>query len=97
MQKLENFKTTTKIVALIGLVIIEKKLLDISIPKNPLLLRKVILIGGTVALVTLTEKTVLRSIDRYFNEIIKDIKENDCPNLDIIQYTKRDGTKNETR
>lgn len=74
MKKLENLKSLTKGIALVWLVIAEKKLLDISLPKNPVILRKLILIGGTLALVGLTEKVLLGAIDRHFNGIMKEIE-----------------------
>jgi len=74
MKDLERLKNATKILALIGIVIFEKKLVDMMMPKNPVLMRKLVIVTGTAMLVSLTSDVIFGHIDKRFDRIITEVE-----------------------
>lgn len=74
MKDLENLKRLTKIFALAGIIIFEKKFVEIMMPKNPELIRKMVIVGGTAMLVCMTSDIIFGHIDRRFNRIITQVE-----------------------
>jgi len=74
MNDLERLRQMSKLIALVGIVIFEKKLVNMIMPKNPILIRKLLIVGGTAMLVSLTGELILSNIDKRFDRIISEVE-----------------------
>ena len=74
MNDLERLRQMSKLIALVGIVIFEKKLVNMIMPKNPVLIRKLLIVGGTAMLVSLTGELILSNIDKRFDRIISEVE-----------------------
>lgn len=74
MNDLERLRQMSKLVALVGIAIFEKKLVSMIMPKNPILIRKLLIVGGTAMLVSLTGEFIFGHIDKRFDRIITEVE-----------------------
>lgn len=74
MNDLERLKKFTKLLALFGIIIFEKKLVEMVIPKDPILIRKLLIVGGTAMLACLSGEIIFVRIDKHFNKIIYQVE-----------------------
>lgn len=74
MKKLEQLKTVMKLFAIGAMVVGGKKVAESLIPKSPVVMRKLLIIAGTVLIVDAIDETILGYIDKRFHAIVSEVE-----------------------
>jgi len=70
MDRLNKLRKVTKVLGMVGFVLISEKVSEKMIPTNPETMRKIVVIASTIILADTISRVINPRIDRYFNGVI---------------------------
>ncbi|GEM_PF-2644007 len=74
MKRLEQLKTVIKLAALGVMIIGGKKVSEALLPKSPAVMRKLLIIAGTVLIVDAIDESIFGYIDKHFHVIVSEVE-----------------------